>query len=57
MPDEIMIFLREMRSEFRDELRVIERRMDARFSEVNDRLRRLDERIDGFIKRLERLES
>jgi hypothetical protein len=32
-------------------------RQDFEFAEIRDRLQRIDERIDGFIGRVERLEE
>jgi hypothetical protein len=51
--DHTLMVLREIR----DELHAMRRRMDAEFSELTDRLRRIDERLDGFIIRIERLEE
>jgi hypothetical protein len=34
----------------------LDARLTREFSEIHDRLRRLDERIDGFIVRVEKLE-
>jgi len=58
-PDRTVLILNEIREDIRDikgDLKRIDRRMDHEFSEIHDRLRRLDERIDGFIGRVERLE-
>jgi hypothetical protein len=43
--------------EIREELKSMNARMTFEFSEVHDRLRRLDERLDGFAMRVERLEE
>lgn len=52
-PDRTLIVLREIR----DEIRSMNGRMTFEFSEIHDRLRRLDERLDGFVTRIERLED
>jgi hypothetical protein len=59
-PDRILLILRELRDEVRSntvQLRSIQSRLDFEFSEIHDRLRRLDERIDGFFTRVEVLEK
>ena len=47
-PDRTLMLLREIR----DDIRLMRARMDLEFSEIHDRLRRIDERMDGFIHRL-----
>jgi tetrahydromethanopterin S-methyltransferase subunit G len=50
-PDRTLLILNEIRGELRrvnTRLDSIDRRLDLEFSEIHDRLRRLDERIDGF---------
>jgi tetrahydromethanopterin S-methyltransferase subunit G len=50
-PDRTLLILNEIRGELRwinTRLDSIDRRLDFEFSEIHDRLRRLDERIDGF---------
>jgi tetrahydromethanopterin S-methyltransferase subunit G len=50
-PDRALLILNEIRGELRrvnTRLDSIDRRLDLEFSEIHDRLRRLDERIDGF---------
>ena len=50
-PDRTLLVLNEIRGELRrvnTRLDSIDRRLDLEFSEIHDRLRRLDERIDGF---------
>jgi|HubBroStandDraft_5_1064220.scaffolds.fasta_scaffold209755_3 hypothetical protein len=54
------LLLREILADLKDirsDLRRIDARMDREFSELHDRLRRLDERIDGFSARIGRLED
>jgi hypothetical protein len=51
--DRTLLVLREIR----DEQRLMRQRMTLEFSEIQDRLRRIDERIDGFMARIERLEE
>jgi hypothetical protein len=51
-PDRTLLVLNEIRAE----LQRLRGRMDFEFAEIRDRLQRLDERIDGFIGRVERLE-
>jgi hypothetical protein len=48
---------RTLLKEIREELKSMNARMTFEFSEVHDRLRRLDERLDGFVMRVERLEE
>lgn len=52
-PDRTLMLLREIR----DDIRLMRARMDLEFSEIHDRLRRIDERMDGFIHRLEKVEN
>ena len=50
-PDRTLLILNEIRGELRrvnTRLDSIDRRLDLEFSEIHDRLRRLDERIDKF---------
>ena len=50
-PDRTLLILNEIRGELRrvnTRLDSIDRRLDLEFSEIHDRLRRLDERIDEF---------
>jgi tetrahydromethanopterin S-methyltransferase subunit G len=50
-PDRTLLILNEIRGELRwinTRLDSIDRRLDFEFGEIHDRLRRLDERIDGF---------
>ena len=50
-PDRTLLILNEIRGELRrvnTRLDSIDRRLDLEFSEIHDRLRRLDERIDGW---------
>ena len=50
-PDRTLLILNEIRGELRrvnTRLDSIDRRLDLEFGEIHDRLRRLDERIDGF---------
>jgi hypothetical protein len=51
-PDRTLLILNEIRAE----LRALNARMTFEFSEIHDRLRRIDERIDGFVTRVEVLE-
>lgn len=51
-PDRTLLILNEIRAE----LRAMNARMTLEFSEIHDRLRRIDERIDGFFTRVEALE-
>jgi len=58
-PDRTLLILNEIRAELRvhtEQFRAINARLDSEFGEIHERLRRLDERIDGFISRVERLE-
>jgi hypothetical protein len=55
-PNLTLLAIIEMRSEIRSEFRRIQSQIDHEFSEIQDRLRRLDERVDGFIMRVEKLE-
>ncbi len=51
-PDRTLLILNEIRGALRrvnTRLDSIDRRLDLEFIEIHDRLRRLDERIDGFI--------
>ena len=52
-PDRTLLILNEIRAE----LRRMNARMDLEFSEIRDRLQRIDERIDGFAGRVEKLEK
>lgn len=52
-PDRTILILNEIRAE----LKAINARMTFEFSDIHDRLRRLDERIDGFFARVEALEQ
>lgn len=52
-PDRTLLVLNEIRAE----LRAMRAQMTSEFSEINDRLRRIDERLDGFITRVEALEK
>jgi hypothetical protein len=44
-------------TEISAELRRMGARMDSEFSKIRDRLQRLDERIDGLVDRVARLEA
>jgi hypothetical protein len=44
-------------ADIRTELKRVNARMDHEFSEIRDRLQRIDERIDGLTVRVERLEK
>jgi hypothetical protein len=60
MVDRTLLVLNEIRSILQvhsAEFKALDARLDREFSEIHDRLRRLDERIDGFIGRVERLEA
>lgn len=59
-PDRTLLILREIRDDMRTmnaRMTAMDGRMTFEFSEIHDRLRRLDERIDGFIRRIEILEE
>jgi c-di-GMP-binding flagellar brake protein YcgR len=58
-PDRTLLILNEIRAELRRigaRVDAIDGRLTFEFSEIHDRLRRLDERIDGFVFRIEKLE-
>lgn len=58
-PDRTLLVLMEIRatlSVHSAEFKALNARLDSEFSEIHDRLRRLDERVDGFITRVEKLE-
>jgi len=58
-PDRTLLILNEIRATLAAhsaQFVALNARLDSEFSEIHDRLRRLDERIDGFFVRIEKLE-
>jgi hypothetical protein len=51
-PDRTVLILNEIRAE----LRALRAEVTFEFSEIHDRLRHMDERIDGFVARIDALE-
>ena len=51
-PDRTMLLLKEIR----DELKTMNARMMFEFSEINERIRRLDQRVEGCVTRIDAIE-
>lgn len=52
-PDRLLLILNEIRAR----LTAMDARMTSEFSEVHDRLRRLDERMDGITRLADRVDA